>query len=414
MLWMVDNFVDGGGLFLFVLCYEDDVLLIVLIYGYGDVVCGYDVQWCMLLLLWMFMVDGDCWYGCGSVDNKGQYMINLIVLVSVFDVCGGWFGFNVKLLIEMGEEIGLLGFDVLCCQECDVFVVDVLIVFDGLCIVVVCLMVFFGLCGLVNFMLSLCVCDGVYYFGNWGGLLCNLVIVFVYVFVSFVDVCGVICVVGLCLLLILVVVCDVFVDFVVGGGFGDLVFDVDWGEFGLFVVECVFGWNMFEIFVFKVGNLEYFVNVILFVVYVYCQLCFVVGIDWQVLYVYLCVYFDVYGFVDVEIDVECGVLVICVLLDDLWVCWVVVLFVCMIGKKFVILLNLGGMLLNDVFVDMFGLLMLWVLYLYLVCLQYVFDEYLFVSVVSEGLQMMVGFFWDFGDDVLFVCCVVFVVVGVVL
>lgn len=43
MLWMVDNFVDGGGLFLFVLCYEDDVLLIVLIYGYGDVVCGYDV-----------------------------------------------------------------------------------------------------------------------------------------------------------------------------------------------------------------------------------------------------------------------------------------------------------------------------------------------------------------------------------
>src|SRR5216683_278936 len=45
-------------------------------------------------------------YGRGTADNKGQHSINLAALRAVREARGGHLGFNVKFIIEMGEEIG--------------------------------------------------------------------------------------------------------------------------------------------------------------------------------------------------------------------------------------------------------------------------------------------------------------------
>lgn len=68
------------------------------------------------------------------------------------------------------------------------------------------------------------------------------------------------------------------------------------------------------------------------------------------------------------------------------------------GKKPAILPNLGGTLPNEVFADTLGLPTLWVPHSYPACSQHAPDEHLLASVVSEGLQMMAGLFWDLGDD----------------
>lgn len=325
-------------------------------------------------------------------------------------VCDGKFGYNVKLILEMGEEIGLFGLNEVCCQYVVCLKVDFFIVFDGLCVNVLMLIMFLGLCGGCNFDLICYLCDGGYYLGNWGGLLCNFGVCLVNVIVCLVDECGVICVLVLLFDVLLQSVCKVLVSVKLGGGFIDFEIDLDWGEFDFMFVECVFGWNMLEVLVFKIGNLEVFVNVILGCVMVYCQICFVVGSDDVYFIEYICVYFDEYGYDDVQV-MFLGVqfFVIWFDLDDEWVCWGLVLLQESIGKILILLFNLGGLLFNDVFFEILGLFMLWVLYFYLVCLQYVFNEYILVSVLCELLQLMVGLFWDLveqGCDVL-VCCLFF-------
>lgn len=39
---VIDNLLLGGSFFLIVECIEEGVVFILFIYGYGDVVCGYD------------------------------------------------------------------------------------------------------------------------------------------------------------------------------------------------------------------------------------------------------------------------------------------------------------------------------------------------------------------------------------
>ncbi|HDV6327406.1 TPA: peptidase dimerization domain-containing protein, partial [Burkholderia cenocepacia] len=162
--------------------------------------------------------------------------------------------------------------------------------------------------------------------------------------------------------------------------------------------ERVFGWNTLEILAFKAGNPEHPVNAIPPAAYAHCQLRFVVGTDWEALQAHLRAHLDAHGFADVEIDVERGAPATRVPPDDPWVRWAVASLARTTGKKPAILPNLGGTLPNDVFADTLGLPTLWVPHSYPACSQHAPDEHLLASVVSEGLQMMAGLFWDLGDD----------------
>ena len=75
-------------------------------------------------------VIGDKIYGRGVADNKGQHFINLMALLSVLKTKKK-LGFNLKLIFEMGEEIGSPGLFELCELYKEDLKSDVLIASDG-------------------------------------------------------------------------------------------------------------------------------------------------------------------------------------------------------------------------------------------------------------------------------------------
>jgi len=74
---------------------------------------GQEDQWREGLSPFELTEDGDRWYGRGSADNKVQHLIN-IQAMSALIATHGRLGFNVKILIEMGEEAGSLGLKEFC------------------------------------------------------------------------------------------------------------------------------------------------------------------------------------------------------------------------------------------------------------------------------------------------------------
>jgi len=50
-------------------------------------------------------IEGDRIFGRGTADNKGQHTINFAALAQVLAARQGSLGFNVRVLMETGEEI---------------------------------------------------------------------------------------------------------------------------------------------------------------------------------------------------------------------------------------------------------------------------------------------------------------------
>jgi len=166
------NPVAGGGPVLIAHREEDPAFTTVLTYGHGDVVRGYDDQWRRDLSPWVLTQDGDRWFGRGSADNKGQHTINLAALRYVL-ANRGYLGFNIKVLIETGEEVGSIGLREICGVNKDRLSADVFIASDGPRIAPAQPTVFMGSRGAFNFAMSVDLREGGHHSGNWGGLLAN-------------------------------------------------------------------------------------------------------------------------------------------------------------------------------------------------------------------------------------------------
>ncbi|MDM8358609.1 M20 family metallopeptidase [Pandoraea communis] len=394
---IVPNPVPGGGPFLIAQRHESDDAPTVLTYGHGDVVRGYDAQWRDGLKPWEIVVEGDRWYGRGTADNKGQHTINLAALAEVLASRGGKLGYNVKMIVEMGEEMGSPGLHAICERLRDELRADVLIASDGPRLTAERPTVFLGSRGLVNFKLSLNLRDGGHHSGNWGGLLRNPGVVLANAIASIVDGNGKILVEGLRPPELPVSVRRALAGLEVGGGPNDPKVDVDYGEPGLTPTERVIGWNNIEVLAFKTGNPEKPVNAIPPYAYAHMQIRFVVGTDWERLGEMLRAHLDAHGFPMVEVEVERGVMATRLDPDDPWVLWALASMRETTGKAPVLLPNLGGTLPNDVFADVLGLPTLWVPHSYPACSQHAPDEHLLGSVAREALQIMAGLFWDLGN-----------------
>ena len=99
--------------------------------GHGDTVRGLDQFWRKGLSPWSIAIEGDRIYGRGTADNKSQHSINMAALAAVISERGR-LGFNVKLLIEMGEEVGSIGLQELCeANKEGLLKADLLIASDG-------------------------------------------------------------------------------------------------------------------------------------------------------------------------------------------------------------------------------------------------------------------------------------------
>lgn len=377
---------------------EDAALPTVLIYGHGDVVRGYDAQWKDGLSPWAVTVVGDRWYGRGTADNKGQHSINLAALERVI-AARGHLGFNVKLLMEMGEEAGSPGLHEICRMHAEALAADVLIASDGPRLKAEQPTLFLGSRGAVNWDLVIDLRDGGHHSGNWGGLLANPGTILSHAIASMVDARGRILVEGLRPPPIPNSVRQALAPIEPGEPSGPAI-DPDWGEPGLTPAERVFGWNALEVLAYRTGNPDNPVNAIPPTASAHMQLRFVVGTDWENLEAILRAHLDKHGFHQVKVVMADEPVMRATRLDpDMpWVRWAVASIAKSTGKAPAVLPNLGGSLPNDCFAEILGLPTLWVPHSYPACSQHAPNEHLLAPVVREGLQIMTGLFWDLGEQ----------------
>ncbi len=394
-LW--DNPVAGAPPMLFAERVEDPTLPTVLLYGHGDVVAGHDSQWTAGRSPWEVTADGGRWYGRGTADNKGQHTINLAALGQVL-AARGHLGFNAKLLLEMGEEVGSPGLRRICESRAQALAADVLIASDGPRLRSDRPTIFLGSRGAFNFDLVVDLRDGAHHSGNWGGLLANPGIVLANAIASMVDARGRILVAGLHPPPIPQSVRRALAEIEPGEPDGPAI-DTNWGEPGLTPAERVFGWNALEVLAFRTGNPDRPVNAIPPRASAHLQVRFVAGCDWRAFIPAIRTHLDLRGFAKVIVRQAEAEPMTATRLDPdhPWVHWAAASIAATTGARPAILPNLGGSLPNDCFADALELPTIWVPHSYPACSQHAPDEHLLAHVAREGLAIMTGMFWDLGE-----------------
>ena len=394
-LW--DNPVTDAPPMLFGERIESDAGPTVLIYGHGDVVAGYDDQWSDGRSPWSVTLSQGRWYGRGTADNKGQHTINLAALGRVLDARGR-LGFNAKLLLEMGEEIGSPGLRVACEHNARALSADVLIASDGPRLRSDRPTLFLGSRGAFNFELDVNLREGAHHSGNWGGLLANPGTILANAIASLADARGRILVDALRPAPIPASVRRALSDIEPGEPGGPSI-DEDWGEPELTPAERVFGWNALEVLAFRTGNPERPANAIPPRASALLQLRFVAGCDPRSFVPAIRAHLDAHGFERVEVRQGRMETMAATRLDPEhpWVHWASESIARTTGSPPAILPNLGGSLPNDCFAQTLGLATIWVPHSYPACSQHAPDEHMLESVAREGLQIMTGIFWDLGN-----------------
>ncbi|AKZ62055.1 hypothetical protein F506_15595 [Herbaspirillum hiltneri N3] len=396
---IIDNPLPDGTPFLLAERIEEGAAFTLLTYGHGDVVRGYDHQWRAGLKPWEIVVEGDRWYGRGIADNKAQHTINFAALAEVLKLRGGKLGYNVKVILEMGEEAGSPGLKEVAAQYAEKLRSDLFIASDGPRVNAPTPTMFLGSRGGCNFDLRVNARDGGHHSGNWGGLLRNPGVRLANAIACLVDGKGRIRVPSLLPDGLPDSVRHALRDVEVGGGPNDPEVDADWGEPGMTPAERVFGWNTLEVLAFKTGNPEAPVNAIPGHAHAHCQIRFVVGSDDRNFIANIRSYLDAHGYTDVEVTLS-GIQFSATRLnpDDEWVRWGLASMQETSGKQPTLLPNLGGSLPNDVFSDVLGLPTLWVPHSYPACSQHAPNEHILASVSRESLQVMAGLFWDLAEQ----------------
>ena len=396
---VVGNPIAGKSPFLLAERIEPGASFTLLTYGHGDVVRGYDAQWREGLKPWELVVEGNRWYGRGIADNKGQHTINLTALEQVIAVRGGKLGYNVKIILEMGEEDGSPGLNEICAQHRESLAADVFIASDGPRVSASRATMFLGSRGVFNFDLHLRLRDGGHHSGNWGGLLRNPGIRLAHAIASLVDAKGKILVPGLLPKELPDSVRRALKDIAVGGDVNDPEIDPDWGEPGLSASERVIGWNSLEVLAFITGNPAMPVHAIPSDARAHCHMRYVVGSDHTRFLEHIRQHLDAHGFDDVELrgtDVHMAATRLDP--DDAWVRWGMASIERSTGVRPALLPNLGGSLPNEVFSETLGLPTLWVPHSYPACSQHAPNEHILADVTRESLHIMAGLFWDLAEE----------------
>ncbi|MEA3359772.1 MAG: M20 family metallopeptidase [Thermodesulfobacteriota bacterium] len=377
---------------------EDETLPTVLTYGHGDTVWGMESAWRPGLEPWRLAKEGDRWYGRGAADNKGQHTINLAALNLLLRERGE-LGFNVKILIEMGEEMGSPGLHEICAQEKDALMADVLIASDGPRINPDKPTVFGGSRGVFNFDISLKLREGEHHSGNWGGLLANPGIILAHAISSMVDSRGRILIEGLRPDGIPEPIQKALAELEVTGAQGPDI-DVDWGEPGLSLAEKVYGWNTLDVLAFECGNPANPVHAIPSSAWARCHIRYVAGSHPQGFIAAVRKHLEEHGLEQIqitEIENQYG-MATRLSPDNPWVKWTIGSFEKTTDKKTAFLPNLGGTLPNDAFTDILGLPTIWVPHSYGGCSQHAPNEHLLAPIAREGLRLMTGLFWDLAEN----------------
>jgi acetylornithine deacetylase/succinyl-diaminopimelate desuccinylase-like protein len=376
---------------------EDPERPTVLTYGHGDTVRSMDGRWRGGLSPWRLERDGDRWYGRGTADNKGQHTINLAALGAVLAERGS-LGFNVKVLVEMGEEMGSPGLHAVCAGHKEELRANVLIASDGPRLNPKRPCVYGGSRGVLNFDLVVDLREGSHHSGNWGGLLANPAIILLHAIATLVDARGRILVPELRPDAIPESVRRVLARLDVTGEGGPEI-DTEWGEPGLTLAEKVYGWNTLEVLAFEAGDPQAPAHAIPPRAWARCHMRFVAGQDPDRVGPGVRRHLDAHGFQKVAVIPVRESWTNATRLDpeNPWVRMTMRSFQRTCGQEPDFLPNLGGTLPNDAFTDILGLPTVWVPHSYGGCSQHAPDEHLLAPVARDGLRLMAGLFWDLGQ-----------------
>ena len=369
----------------------------VMTYGHGDVVAGYDDQWDDAMSPWDITKKGQRWYGRGTADNKGQHTINMAALKTVLETRGS-LGFNVTILIEMGEERGSPGLRDFCEAHKDLFSADVFIASDGPRIHPDKPTIFMGSRSVFNFTMRLDSHAGGHHSGNWGGLLTNPGVVMAHAIASMIDRNGKILVEGWRSTQIPNSVRAAIAKLDVGEGENTPDINPNWGEPDLTIAERVFASNTFEVRAFETGNPKSPANAIPPSAVVFGHLRYVVGTDISKLMPLLRAHLDKHGFNDITITSERDMMPATRLVPDHpWAKWAIKSLSKTAEDEIAVIPNLGGALPNDVFADLLGLPTIWVPHSYAGCSQHAPNEHILESISKSALRLMTGLWWDLGE-----------------
>ncbi|WP_104494123.1 M20/M25/M40 family metallo-hydrolase [Paracoccus denitrificans] len=385
------------GAFLLASRVEDASLPTVLMYGHGDVVTGVPEKWSPGLSPFRMTERDGCWYGRGTADNKGQHSVNFAALEAILAV-NGKLGFNLKYLMEMGEEYGSPALAELCAEEAEAFAADMLIASDGPRIGLNQPTIFLGARGGMNIHLEVVAREGYHHSGNWGGLLANPGVELAHAIAILIGPTGECLVPELTPGTIPADVREALSRCTIETSPGDPELDEWWGAPGLTQAERVYGWSTLEVMEIEVGNIAQPLYAIPPWARARLQLRHPVGVDTDAVLPAVRRKLDKAGLQRVRIvpATDAAFPASRSDLDNEWVRFVAGSMQRTTGKPPVILPNLGGSLPNTIFTDTLGLPTIWVPHSYPGCGQHGADEHLPISIVREGLAIMAGIFWDLG------------------
>lgn len=388
-----DNPAGAAGPLMIAERFEDAALPTVLSYGHGDVVRGQEDQWRDGLSPFVLTEEGDRLYGRGSADNKCQHLINIRAMGTLI-AAQGKLGFNAKILIEMGEEMGSPGLKVFCETHKARLKADVFIASDGPRLSPDVPTLFTGSRGGVMFDLLVDLREGAHHSGNFGGLLADPAIILSHAIACITDKRGQIQIPEWRPNSLTADVRDMLAKLpAVEAGFE---LDADWGEETLSMQERVFGWNSFAVLAMKSGVPEAPVNAISGFARATCQLRFVVGTDVDDIKPALRRHLDQNGFETVQIiESEKGEFPATRLEPgNPWLQFCARSLEKSTGQIPHLLPNLGGSLPNDCFSDVLGLPTIWVPHSYAGCSQHAPNEHILKPIARQALIGMAGLFAD--------------------
>ena len=370
----------------------------ILQYGHGDVVAGLE-GWSEGLSPFKMTEQGGRFYGRGTADNKGQLNVNLTALETLLSVRGS-LGFNLKYLVEMGEESGSLGLREICAANADLLRADVLIASDGPRIAADKPTIFLGARGGVSFYIEIKARESFQHSGNWGGLLSNPGVELCHAITALIGRNG-----------------EIPIPELTPGHIPDNVrahlsrlritpeasdpqIEPWWGEPSLTAEEKVFAWSSFEVMEMECGNLAQPLYAIPPSARARLQLRFPVGVDVEAVVPAIRRRLAQTGHSRVIVHEPHDAIFLATRLDPdhPWVTRVAQSLERTMRAPPAILPNLGGSLPNDIFARDLQLPTIWIPHSYSGCLQHAPDEHLPVAIAREGLAIMAGLYWDLGTQ----------------
>ncbi|HWT09321.1 MAG TPA: M20/M25/M40 family metallo-hydrolase [Roseomonas sp.] len=395
---LLENPSPGRGPVMLATRIEDPSLPTVLVYGHGDVVRGLAGKWSDGRDPWAVTEAGDLWYGRGTVDNKGQHLVAIEALRAVIAERGS-LGFNAKVFVETGEEVGSPGLRALMQRDRDLLRADVFIGLDGPRQTTFMPEIKLGARGGVAFDLVVRLRDHAHHSGHWGGVLADPGFILAHAMASIVTPQGRIRVKGWLPAHVPDSVLKASREIVFEDIPGLPEADPDWGEPGLSKSEKIFAWTSVIVLAQITGHPDAPTNAVQGEARARLQVRHTVDVRGEDIIPALRAHLDAEGFPMVQ--------VVPVMERDMfgasrtdpadpWVGMVAGSMARTANRAPNVIPNSSGSNPSNIFAEELGVPVIWVPNSYAGCNQHGPDEHALAPLLREGLGLMAGIWWDIG------------------